>query len=35
MSNGGRVVLGVITGAHGVRGEVRLRSFTGTPDAIN
>jgi 16S rRNA processing protein RimM len=34
MSNGGRVLLGVITGAHGVRGEVRLKSFTSTPEAI-
>jgi 16S rRNA processing protein RimM len=29
-----RVLLGVITGAHGVRGEVRLRSFTSSPEAI-
>jgi 16S rRNA processing protein RimM len=34
MSNGGRVLLGVITGAHGVRGEVRLKSFTSSPEAI-
>ena len=34
MSNAGRVLLGVITGAHGVRGAVRLKSFTGTPEAI-
>lgn len=29
-----RVCLGQVTGAHGVRGEVRLRSFTGVPEAI-
>jgi 16S rRNA processing protein RimM len=29
-----RVLLGVITGAHGVRGLVRVKSFTGEPDAI-
>jgi 16S rRNA processing protein RimM len=29
-----RVLLGVITGAHGVRGEVRLKSFTRSPEAI-
>jgi 16S rRNA processing protein RimM len=34
MSDAGRVVLGVITGAHGVRGEVRLKSFTSSPAAI-
>ena len=34
MSNASRVLLGVITGAHGVRGEVRLKSFTGRPEAI-
>ena len=27
-------VLGVITGVHGIRGEVRLKSFTGEPEAI-
>ena len=27
-------LLGVITGAHGVRGAVRLKSFTSTPEAI-
>ena len=34
---GGRtkpVILGVITGVHGIRGEVRVKSFTGDPDAI-
>jgi 16S rRNA processing protein RimM len=34
MSNPGRVILGVITGAYGVRGAVRLKSFTGKPEAI-
>jgi 16S rRNA processing protein RimM len=34
MSSGGRVPLGVITGAHGVRGEVRIKSFTSAPEAI-
>ncbi len=29
-----RVCLGVITGAHGVKGEVRVKSFTAAPDAI-
>lgn len=29
-----RICLGVVTGAHGVRGEVRLRSFTAEPEAI-
>lgn len=31
---GERIVLGVVTGAHGVRGEVKLRSFTEDPEAI-
>ena len=31
---GGRVCLGQIGAAHGVRGEVRLRSFTAEPAAI-
>jgi 16S rRNA processing protein RimM len=30
-----RVCLGVITGAHGVRGEVRLRPYTAEPDAVD
>jgi 16S rRNA processing protein RimM len=34
MKQGYRVVLGVILGAHGVRGEVRLKSFTADPTAI-
>lgn len=28
------VSVGVITGAHGIRGEVRLKSFTAVPEAI-
>ena len=28
------VSVGVITGAHGIRGEVKLRSFTAAPDAL-
>jgi 16S rRNA processing protein RimM len=28
------VLAGVITGAHGIRGEVKLRSFTDRPEAI-
>ena len=30
----GRICLGVITGPHGVRGLVRVRSFTAEPEAI-
>ncbi len=33
-SEGRRVLMGVITGAHGVRGEVRVKSFTADPAAI-
>jgi 16S rRNA processing protein RimM len=29
-----RILLGEITGAHGLRGEVSIRTFTATPDAI-
>lgn len=29
-----RVLMGIITGAHGVRGEVRVKSFTAEPQAI-
>jgi len=29
-----RVCLGVVTGAHGVRGEVRLRPFTAEAEAV-
>jgi len=28
------VLMGVITGAHGVKGQVRVKSFTAAPDAI-
>ena len=28
------VPVGVITGAHGIRGEVKLKSFTSDPQAI-
>ena len=31
---GARICLGQIGAAHGVRGEVRLRSFTAEPEAI-
>jgi 16S rRNA processing protein RimM len=31
---GRRVVLAVVTGAHGTRGEVKLKSFTAEPGAI-
>ena len=34
MTGGARVCLGQIGAAHGVRGEVRLRSFTAEPEAI-
>jgi 16S rRNA processing protein RimM len=34
MAGGGRVCLGQFGAAHGVRGEVRLRSFTADPSAI-
>ena len=34
MAGGARVCLGQIGAAHGVRGEVRLRSFTSDPAAI-
>ena len=34
MAGGTRVCLGQIGAAHGVRGEVRLRSFTAEPTAI-
>ena len=29
-----RIVLGVITGVHGIQGEVKLKSFTADPEAI-
>jgi 16S rRNA processing protein RimM len=34
MPGGARICLGQIGAAHGVRGEVRLWSFTATPEAI-
>ena len=34
MASAARVCLGQIGAAHGVRGEVRLRSFTAEPEAI-
>jgi len=34
MAGGGRVCLGQIGAAHGLGGEVRLRSFTSNPQAI-
>jgi len=34
MAGGGRVCLGQIGAAHGVRGEVRVYSFTADPSAI-
>ena len=30
----GRLLIGVITSAHGVRGEVRVKSFTADPDNL-
>ena len=34
MADGPRLCLGVITGAHGVRGLVRLKSYTAEPEAV-
>jgi 16S rRNA processing protein RimM len=34
VGNGNRVLLGEILGAHGLRGEVRLKSFTSDPVSI-
>jgi 16S rRNA processing protein RimM len=34
MAAGARICLGQIGAAHGIRGEVRLRSFTAEPEAI-
>jgi len=34
MPGGARICVGQIGAAHGVRGEVRLRSFTSEPEAI-
>ncbi|MEZ5774718.1 MAG: ribosome maturation factor RimM [Hyphomicrobiaceae bacterium] len=33
-SDSDRIVLGLITGAHGIRGEVVIRPFTAEPEAI-
>lgn len=30
----GAILIGVITAAHGIRGEVKLKSFAATPEAI-
>ena len=32
--SGRLLCVGVITGAHGIRGEVKIKTFTGEPDAI-
>lgn len=32
--SGRRILLGEIAGAHGIRGDVIVRTFTGAPDAI-
>lgn len=34
MDAGKRILVGTIVGAHGVRGEVRIKSFTADPRAI-
>jgi 16S rRNA processing protein RimM len=34
MSGGKRVLLGRVLGAHGLKGEVVIRAFTGAPEAI-
>jgi 16S rRNA processing protein RimM len=34
MAKSHRITLGLITGAHGIRGEVKLKSFTEEPQAI-
>lgn len=33
-ANADLVVIGVILGAHGVRGDVRIKSFTAAPEAL-
>ena len=35
MAGGARICLGQIGAAHGVRGEVRLYSFTADPEAVS
>jgi 16S rRNA processing protein RimM len=32
--DGARVCLGIVTGAHGIKGWVRIKSFTADPEAI-
>lgn len=32
--NSARICLGIVTGAHGIRGRVRVKSFTADPEAI-
>jgi 16S rRNA processing protein RimM len=34
MGEGRRIVVGVVAGAHGVRGELKIKSFTQNPRAI-
>ena len=34
MSMSGQILVGVIGAAHGVRGDLRLKSYTGAPEAI-
>jgi len=34
MKDDRKICIGLIAGAHGVRGDVRLRSFTEEPEAI-
>jgi len=34
MTQGRRILVGVIAGAHGVRGELKIKSFTQNPRAI-
>ena len=34
MSDNNQVLIGVIQGAFGVRGELRVKSFTADPEAI-
>ncbi|KZD07914.1 ribosome maturation factor RimM [Oceanibaculum pacificum] len=31
---GGELLLGIVVGAQGIRGQLRIRSFTGEPDAL-
>jgi 16S rRNA processing protein RimM len=33
-NSGGRIILGRITGAHGLRGEIRIQTYTGLPEDI-